>query len=148
MFSIGGLKAPGPDGFPAIFFQRNWEIVGSSVIQSVGDMWHNPDRIKAANSTLITLVPKVNHPERVAQFRPISLCNVIYKCYSKALVKRLKLIMPELISPFQVSFVPGRNIHDNIIIVNEMVHLMKKKKGRKGYMAIKVDLEKAYDRIN
>lgn len=79
---------------------------------------------------------------------PISLCNVIYKSLSKIIVQRLKSLMPKLVSPHQVSLVPGRNIHDNIIIVNELIHSMKRKTGKKGYMAIKVDLEKAYDRIS
>lgn len=148
MFSIGSLKAPGEDGFQALFFQKCWDIVGISTCDAVRDIWLHPELTSEINQTLVTLIPKVERPERVQQFRPISLCNVIYKCVSKIVVARLKSTMASLISPHQVSFVPGRNIHDNIVIVNEMIHSMRRKKGRKGYMAIKVDLEKAYDRMS
>lgn len=60
----------------------------------------------------------------------------------------MKELMVSLVSPYQVSFVPGRNIHDNVIIVKEMIHSMRQKRGKVGYMAIKVDLEKAYDRLS
>lgn len=148
MFSIGGLKAPGRDGYPAIFFQKNWEIVREEVRKAIKDMWTMPDKIQELNQTLITLIPKVDSPEKVNQFRPISLCNVVYKCFSKIIVQRLKTTLVKIISPFQVSFIPGRNIHDNVIIVNELIHTMKKKRGKTGFMAIKVDLEKAYDRVS
>lgn len=148
MFSIGGLKAPGIDGYPAIFFQKNWDTVGHGVCQIVSEMWHSPPTIYEVNQTLITLIPKTEAPERATQFRPISLCNVMYKCLPKVLVNRLKSIIAKVVSPYQASFVPGRNIHDNIIIVNEMIHSMRRKRGAKGLMAIKVDLEKAYDRIS
>lgn len=148
MYSIGGLKAPGIDGFPAIFYQKNWDQVGNGVCKAIVNMWNNPREIKTVNNTLITLIPKVDSPDRASQFRPISLCNVLYKCLPKILVKRLKEIISKVISPFQASFVPGRSIHDNIIVVNEMIHSMRRKKGKTGFMAIKVDLEKAYDRIS
>lgn len=148
MFSIGGLKAPGIDGYPAIFFQRNWNQVGPAVCKAIKSMWTNAEEIRVVNKTLITLIPKVENPETASQFRPISLCNVLYKCLPKIIVKRLKEIISTVVSPYQASFVPGRNIHDNIIIVNEMIHSMRRKRGNKGVMAIKVDLEKAYDRIS
>lgn len=103
---------------------------------------------KEVNNTLMALIPMVDCPEKVTQFRPILLCNVVYKCMMKIIVQRMKGIMERIVSPYQVSFVPGRNIHDTIIIVNEMVHSMRWKKGKKGFMAIKVVLEKACDRIS
>lgn len=101
--------------------------MGSSVTNSIVQMWNDPLKVKEVNQTLITLIPKVDLPEKVTQFRPISLCNVVYKCFSKLLVARLKRFMPRIVSPHQVSFVPGRNIQDNIIIVHEMVHSMRRK---------------------
>ncbi|KAL4323405.1 hypothetical protein GQ457_11G021940 [Hibiscus cannabinus] len=89
----------------------------------------------------------VSSPKVISQFIPISLCSVVYKTLTKVIVNRLKPLLPGLISNTQVSFVPGRCIMDNIIIAQEAIHSMQRKSGRKGWMAIKVDLEKAYDQL-
>ena len=99
------------------------------------------------NDTYITLIPKVPHPERVSQFRPIGLCSVVYKMISKCIVQKLKRVLPRLVSPIQSSFIPGRQITDNVIVMQEVLHSMRRKTGIKGWMAIKLDLEKAYDRL-
>lgn len=83
----------------------------------------------------------------VSQFRLISLCNVLYEGLSKLLVNRLKPLMDCLVSPYQTSFVLKRSIHDNIIIAKEIVHTMSRLHGRRGFMIIKIDLEKVYDRM-
>ena len=88
----------------------------------------------------------MDHLEHLKQFRPIELCNVIYKAVTKIIANRLKPYMSHL-SLNQCSFVPGRHNSDNIIIAQKVIHTTRKKKGQKGYMAIKVDLEKAYDRL-
>lgn len=100
------------------------------------------------NETIISLIPKVQKPERVTNLRPISLCNVLYKIISKILSNCLKKLLPEIISPNQSAFVPGRLISDNILIAYEFTHYMKnKKKGKQGWAAIKLDMSKAYDRV-
>lgn len=99
------------------------------------------------NDALLVLIAKVEKPERITQFRPISLCNVLFKTITKTMVMRLKAVMPKLIGPAQASFIPGRLSTDNIVIVQEAVHSMRRKKGRKGWMLLKLDLEKVYDRI-
>jgi len=99
------------------------------------------------NDTYITLIPKVSNPKRVAQLRPIGPCNVVYKVITKCMVNRLKRVLSKLISPMQSSFIPGRQIMDNIIVMQEILHAMRRKSGHKGWMAIKLDLKKAYDRL-
>lgn len=99
------------------------------------------------NKAFLVLIPKTEAPQRVTQFRPIGLCNSIYKMVTKVIVNRLKPILPSLISPTQCSFVPKRQITDNVIIVQEMLHTMRKKQGVTGSMSIKIDFEKAYDRL-
>lgn len=99
------------------------------------------------NDVLLVLIAKVSKSEIITQFRPISLCNVLFKTITKTMVERLKSVISKLIGPAQASFIPGRLSTDNIVLVQEAVHSMRRKKGRKGWMLLKLDLEKAYDRI-
>lgn len=148
LFAMKPWKAPGPYGFPVGFYQKDRETVRRSVCDFVQHVWRNPSAVSDVNKTDIYLILKVNQPQLVNQFRPICLCNTIYKIITKVIVERLKPHMSFLISSFQTGFVPGRSIHENIIIATEVLHNMTKKKGNKGYFAIKIDPAKAYDRIN
>ena len=103
---------------------------------------------KATNETLITLIPKNDAPLNFNQFRPISLCNVVYKIIAKILINRMKPLLPNCINPAQSAFIPGRQIVDNIILAHESIHhLNNKRQGKDGYMALKLDMSKAYDRV-
>src|ERR1044072_3518222 len=140
VFGMGPLKAPGPDGLQALFFQSQWHIVGDSVVRFVKDCSLCPQHVGKVNETLLVLIPKIEAPERITHYRPISLCNVIYKTVTKVLTNRLRRVMPELISPNQCSFVPGPHSSDNIMIAQEVFHSMRVLKRQTGWMAIKVDL--------
>ena len=99
------------------------------------------------NKTLLVLTPKVQNPQELRQFRPISLCNVLYKICSKALALRLRECLGEIISEEQSAFVLGRLIFDNVLISCESIHYICNKKGKKGSCAINLDMAKAYDRV-
>lgn len=90
----------------------------------------------------------MEYPETILQFCPISPCNVSYKIITKMIALRLREYIGEVVSPNQASFVPGRHIQDNIIIAQELIHTMDKLKRSRKFMVVKVDLEKAYDRIS
>ena len=119
--------------------------MGKSVCSLIKGIFNGP---KELNKTLIMLVPKSDNPISLKLFRPISLCPVIYKTITKLLANLLKSVLPDLIGPTQTSFIPGRHITENIVLAQEVIHSMRRKKGRIGQMAIKVDLEKVYDRLS
>jgi hypothetical protein len=78
------------------------------------------------NNTTIVMIPKIENPEKVSQFRPISLCNMIYKVILKMFVNRLKVYLSEIISQHQSAFVPRRMITNNILLAYESIHAIKK----------------------
>ncbi|XP_075645570.1 uncharacterized protein LOC142616645 [Castanea sativa] len=145
LWSLKAFKVPCPDGLHAGFFQHFWHDVQASVCHEVKKAFTFGTIPDYLNTTLITLIPKCNNPESLANFRPISLCNSVYKVISKVLVARIWPLLNSLISPIQIAFVPGRRGVDNVVIAQELLYTMDRKKGKDGFMAIKVDLEKSYD---
>ena len=82
----------------------------------------------------------------MTNYRPISLCNVAYKIASKVVANKMKLVLREIIGENQSAFVVEHLIIDNVLVAHEMMsHINKKKKGKCGEMAIKLDMSKAYD---
>ena len=141
-------KAPGPDGMPTLFFQKYWDIVGPCVLDCVLQALNSGTIPPHANETYICLVPKTKNPQKISEYRPINLCNVIYKIMSKVLANQLKKILPVVISEAQSAFVPGRLISDNVLVTFETMHTIdQRRKGKEGLMAIKLDMSKAYDRV-
>ena len=147
LFSIGSLKAPGSDGFHAIFLKNFWDTISRDCINLVQNVFTSKKIPNGLNKTLVALIPKSDNPERISQFRPISLVNSSFKIISKILVKRMRPVLSKIISPNQNSFIAGRGTDVNFIIASEILHSMGKKKGKKGTFAMKIDLEKAYDRL-
>jgi hypothetical protein len=145
--SIGSTKAPGPDGFTTLFYKKYWDIVKHVVLRCVWNFFSTNHLLKEQNHTFIALVPKQLGPSSVSHFRPISLCNIIYKIISKILANRFKGLLYHFISPYQSAFVPSRSIQDNSILAHELLHTIKSKRGRGGLMAVKIDMEKAFNRM-
>ena len=142
------LKAPGPDGMPPLFFQHFWSTCGTMVTKTVLDFLNSGISPPNFNETHITLVPKIKEPKKITDYRPISLCNVVYEIVSKAIANKLKQILSSIISDTQSAFVHGRLITDNVLVAFEAMHHISKKKGGKiGQMALKLDISKAYDRV-
>lgn len=141
-------KAPGPDGMPTLFFQKFWPVVHHDVCDLVLKILNDGVSPACINDTNIVLIPKIKDPQTPMDFRPISLCNVIFKLVTKSIANRLKHILPTIIHESQSAFVPGRQILDNALLALEIFHAMKnKKKGSRGVFALKLDMSKAYDRV-
>lgn len=147
-FSINPGKAPGPDGFSSKFYQAYWHIIGEDVSREVLSFFETGTLDPRQNETHIRLIPKGTSPRTVADYRPIALCNTHYKIIAKILTRRLKPLLPELISKNQSAFVSGRAIGDNVLITHETLHFLRTSEAKKYCsMAVKTDMSKAYDRI-
>ncbi|XP_028754420.1 uncharacterized protein LOC114713907 [Neltuma alba] len=147
-FQLGAFKAPGPDGFNGHFYHVFWNEVRVSLLKMARSFFKNGDFVGPLNETNLILIPKVDVPKMVSQFRPISLCNFAYKIIAKVLANRLRVVLDSCISEHQRAFVPNRLIQDNSIIVHEAFYYLKNKNfGDKFELALKMDMNKAYDRL-
>lgn len=148
VFQMDSIKAPSPDGFTPVFFQRYWEIVGSDITAAVESFMHSRRLLRGVNHKHIVLIPKTKCPINMGQLRTISLCNVINKIVSKVFANRLSTILPLIVSEQQGAFVVGRLIHDNVLMSQDVIHHLKsKRRGGRYEMAVKLDMSKAYNRV-
>ncbi|GJZ19637.1 hypothetical protein Tco_0556227 [Tanacetum coccineum] len=147
LFSIGNDKAPGPDGYTAAFFKESWDIMADDFVATICDFFTNGKILKELNHTIIALILKVSSLTRVNDYRPISCCNVLFKCISKIIVNRIKDSLKVLVSPNQSAFVSGRSIADNILLTQELMHNYHLDRSLPR-CAFKVDIQKAYDTVD
>jgi hypothetical protein len=115
------------------------------LLEVVKESLQNKQMLRALNCTLLTLIPKKEGVDNLDSFRPIALCNVVYKIITKLIVDRLKICLPVVISEEQGGFVAGKKILDGIVIASEVIHSMHLSNTRA--MFIKLDMAKAYDRV-
>ena len=142
------LQEPSPNGVPPLFYQHYWSVVDQDVTTSVLSWLDSVTILHPINRTFITLIPKITNLEYVQEYWHISLCNVLYKIFSKVLANRLKKILPSIITEYQYAFFKDRLISDNTHVAFETLHCMKKDKiGETGFMAVKLNMSKAYDRV-
>lgn len=142
-------KAPEPDGFGPAFYQSFWDLTGEDIFRE-GVLWLEqgmfPNGLNDAN---IVLIPKCNDPSTMKDLRLIALCNVTYKIVAKVLANRLQQVLPKVISKTQSAFIEGRSIIDNVMFAFEILHYMKRNTNKKrGEVAFKIDISKAYDRVD
>ncbi|KAL5793491.1 hypothetical protein ACOSP7_002085 [Xanthoceras sorbifolium] len=148
LFNMFSTKVSRLDGMPALFYQKYWDRVGGLVTTACLRCLNDGRSVKALNSTLIVLIPKIPNPTRIVDFRPISLCNVIYTIVAKALVNCFRYVLGNVISENQSDFLPGQLITNNAIIGYECTQLIWRRfKGKVGHFALKLDMSKAYDRV-
>ena len=130
-------KASGLDGMSAVFFQKHWSIVGNNITNMILNVLNHNIPISELNKTNISLIPKISNPKRMTDFRPISLCNVVYKLISKILANRLKPLLPQIISENQSAFTSDRLITDNVLVAFELMHYLDHKTaGKEGFLAV------------
>ena len=140
------ITAPGLEGIPPLFYHSFWNLLGNDISSTVLDCLNNCNIPTEINHTNITLIPKVKSPKYIIDFHPISLCNVVYKLVSKVLANILKAVLPTVVSENQSAFQTGRLITDNSLMAFETLHYMKHHQhGSSGFMALKLDMSKAYD---
>ncbi|PKU62559.1 Putative ribonuclease H protein [Dendrobium catenatum] len=145
VFAGNSDSSPGPDGFSFAFYQKSWHIIGYYICIAVKHFFTSGCLPKGAKATVITLIPKGSHSSSIADFRPISLCNVFYKIIAKIIANRMKLIMPHIIHESQSGFIANRISTDNIILVTEV---LKQYKGHHKFFCAKLDIKKAFDSIS
>ena len=144
--SCDGNKAPGPDGFNMLSIKKRWCFMKKDILDFMGEFHKNCKLPKCLNSSFITLVPKVNNPMALSDFKPISLIGSMYKILAKILVARFKKIIHVVVGEVQSAFIGGRNIQDGILITNEVVEEWKRCRQRG--IIIKLDFEKAFNKVN
>lgn len=146
LHSIDDSKAPGLDGFNAVFFKKAWHVIREDVYKAIFYLFSTGEMYIGINCTSVTLVPKIHNSSQVKDFRPIACCSLVYKLISKILTARMQRVITEVVSDCQSGFIPRRCIDDNILLATELI---------KGYgrahisprCVLKIDLKKAYDSV-
>ena len=147
VFSMNPNSAAGPDGMNGYFFQKCWNIIKNDLIEVVHAFFSGQMIPRYFSHSCIVLLPKVNNPNKLTEFRPISLSNFTSKIISKLVSTRLSPILQTLISTNQSGFVKGRSIFENIMLAQEIIHQIKKPNIGSN-VVIKLDMAKAYDRVS
>jgi mannosylglycoprotein endo-beta-mannosidase len=138
-------KAPGPDGFPAKFYQTFWDTIKGDLLYLFSSLHAGQLELFRLNFSEIVLLPKVNEAEKIHQYRPICLLNVNFKIFTKVATLRLKTVADHVVRPSQTAFMQGRNILDGVVTLHETVHELHSKK--LNGVILKLDFEKAYDKV-
>jgi hypothetical protein len=145
IFQMKHNKAPGPDGFPVEFYQVFWSLIKDDLLAMFHGFHNGNLPLFSLNFGIIILLPKEQEVKRIQQYRPICMLNVSFKIFTKVLANRLASIASKVIKPSQSAFLPGRYILEGVVVLHETIHELhwKRQKG-----PLKLDFEKAYDKVN
>ncbi|GJU87842.1 putative RNA-directed DNA polymerase, eukaryota, reverse transcriptase zinc-binding domain protein [Tanacetum coccineum] len=146
VWSYGGEKASGPDGFTYKFIKHYWDTISNDFIEMVKRFEVDGNIPRGCNSSFITLVPKTNGPLHIKDHRPTSLIGCLYNVIAKLLANRLVKVVSSVVSEVQMTFIKGRQIIDGPLMVNEILSWAGKNKER--LFMIKVDFEKAFNTLD
>lgn len=146
VFSLSLDKSPVPDGFTILFYQKFWNFLGFELLLALEESRRNGLMLKNFNVTNITIIPKLKQPKTFANFRPISLCNSIYKIFTKAIYCWLQHLIPKLIYQEQGGFFTGRETSKGSFLAHEVPHSVKAH--HIPSFIVKLDMMKAYDKVD
>ncbi|KAE8704998.1 hypothetical protein F3Y22_tig00110430pilonHSYRG00099 [Hibiscus syriacus] len=148
VWSCGEAKAPEPDGFNIEFFKKSWEYIKGDLMKTMESFNTSGKMGKSVNSSFLALIPKVENPTKISDYRPISLVSSVYKVIAKVLARRLRRVIGTVISETQCAFIVGRQIFVGILVANEVIHSLNKERGGRGGLILKLDFVKAYDCVD
>ena len=139
-------KAPGPDGFPAEFYQNFWELIENDLMAMFIAFENGELPLFHLNFGTFILLPKKENAVQIQQYQPICLLNVSFKVFTKVGTNRVTGITDSVVQPTQTAFMPGRHILEGVVILHETIHELHRKK--MDGVLFKIDFEKAYDKVN
>lgn len=119
--SCDSQKSPGPDGFNFSFIKNSWEFIKDDMYAMIAEFWKSASLPKGCNTALVALIPKSKLPKGFNDFRSISMIGCAYKILSKLLAGRLQQTMSQVVGPFQVSFIKGRQILDGALVAVKLL---------------------------
>jgi hypothetical protein len=146
IFQMKHNKAPGPDGFPAEFYQVFWCLIKDDLMAMFRDFHNGNLPLFCLNFRIITLLPKEKEVKKIQQYRPICMLNVSFRIFTKVLANRLTLVACRITKPSQSAFLPGRYILDGLVVLHETI--LKLKRRKQNGIILMLDFEKAYDKVN
>jgi hypothetical protein len=146
IFSRYAEGARGPDGLPFLFYQKFWDILKDDIVKMFEAFHKGELDLYRLHFAMLTLIPKIENANEMRFFRPISLINCSFKIFSKVLTDRLGKVSQRLVSPNQSAFIKGRYILERVVIAHELVH--EGHKSKEPRVILKLDYEKAYDRVS
>lgn len=140
-------KSPSTDSFTLSFFKAAWEVVGKEVIKAVRYFFKFGKLMTGVNATFISLIPKKLDAINFGDYRPISLCNLLYKFITKIMANRLSKVIKSLVRINQTAFIQGRSIVENVLMCHEVVRGFERKNHSK-VVILKIDIRKTYDSVS